>query len=52
MAVPLENYVCREVIDDTFFPNKPFSNRRHVITTTLIVFGSMGSEHYRLHLRF
>lgn len=42
--VPLENYVCREVIEDTFFPNKPFSNRRHIITTTLVVFGSMGSK--------
>ncbi|KAK1925556.1 amino acid transporter [Papiliotrema laurentii] len=40
-TIPLENYVCREVIEDTLFHGKPFSNRRHVISTVLVVFTAM-----------
>jgi len=42
-SVPLENYVCREVIEDYFFKDKPFSQRRHVIVTSLVVFTTMAS---------
>lgn len=42
-VVPLENYVCREVIEEYFFKDRPFSQRRHVITTACIVFSTMCS---------
>ncbi|CAD6568517.1 MAG: hypothetical protein TREMPRED_004603, partial [Tremellales sp. Tagirdzhanova-0007] len=45
-TIPLENYVCREVIGDCFFKDKPFSQRRHVILTGLIVFTTMGSAYF------
>ncbi len=41
-TIPLENYVCREVIEDYFFKSQPFSQKRHVIVTSLIVFSTMG----------
>lgn len=40
-TIPLENYVCREVIEDFFFKDKPFSKVRHVAVTSAIVFTSM-----------
>lgn len=43
-SVPLENYVCREVIEDFFFKEKPFSQTRHVIVTVIVVFSTMGSK--------
>jgi sodium-coupled neutral amino acid transporter 11 len=57
-VVPLENYVCREVspdpiesppsdcqvIEDYFYKDRPFSQRRHVVVTSAIVFISMASE--------
>jgi sodium-coupled neutral amino acid transporter 11 len=42
--VPLENYVCREVIEDYFFKGKPFSRVRNIVVTSLLVFTTMGSE--------
>jgi sodium-coupled neutral amino acid transporter 11 len=43
-SVPLENYVCREVIEEYFFKDQPFSQRRHVIVTASVVFSTMLSE--------
>ncbi|ORY28481.1 transmembrane amino acid transporter protein-domain-containing protein [Naematelia encephala] len=40
-TIPLENYVCREVIEDYFFKDRPFSHRRHVAVTALVVFSTM-----------
>lgn len=45
VPVPLENYVCREVIEDFFFKDKPFSKVRHVAVTSAIVFTSTASEY-------
>ena len=36
--------MCREVIEDTLFHDKPFSQRRHVVETVLVVFGAMAGE--------
>lgn len=41
--VPLENYVCREVIEEYFFKDRPFSQKRHVIVTACVVFSTMAS---------
>lgn len=43
-SVPLENYVCREVIEEYFFKDRPFSQKRHVILTASVVFSTMASE--------
>ncbi|KAL7423107.1 hypothetical protein Q5752_002406 [Cryptotrichosporon argae] len=40
-TIPLENYVCREVIEDYFFKDRPFSKTRHIVVTSLIVFTAM-----------
>ncbi|WOO77390.1 Vacuolar amino acid transporter 2 [Vanrija pseudolonga] len=40
-TIPLENYVCREVIEDYYFKDRGFSHRRHVVVTSLIVFSAM-----------
>ncbi|BEI84007.1 hypothetical protein CcaverHIS002_0406110 [Cutaneotrichosporon cavernicola] len=40
-TIPLENYVCREVLDDCFWRGKPFSRTRHVVSTCAIVFTAM-----------
>ncbi|KAK4689530.1 solute carrier family 38 (sodium-coupled neutral amino acid transporter), member 11, partial [Tremellales sp. Uapishka_1] len=40
-TIPLENFVCREVIEDYFFKGRQFSQRRHVIITAAIVFTTM-----------
>lgn len=40
-TIPLENYVCREVIEDAFYKGRPFSQTRHVAVTSGIVFGAM-----------
>ncbi|KAG0226448.1 hypothetical protein BGW42_003634 [Actinomortierella wolfii] len=34
---PLENFVCREVIEAYYFPDKPFSMKRHVAITVGLV---------------
>ncbi|KAF8954732.1 hypothetical protein BGZ46_002836 [Entomortierella lignicola] len=36
-TLPLEAFVCREVIETYYFPGKPFSFKRHVIITTGLV---------------
>ncbi|WWC62607.1 uncharacterized protein I303_105204 [Kwoniella dejecticola CBS 10117] len=41
-TIPLEVYVCREVVEEYFFKNKAFDQRRHVIITSLVVFTTMG----------
>ncbi|GMK53827.1 hypothetical protein CspeluHIS016_0104130 [Cutaneotrichosporon spelunceum] len=40
-TIPLENYVCREVLEDCFWRGKPFSRTRHVASTCAIVFSAM-----------
>ncbi|WWC88582.1 uncharacterized protein L201_003494 [Kwoniella dendrophila CBS 6074] len=40
-TIPLEVYVCREVIEEYFFKETQFSQKRHVIITSLTVFGTM-----------
>lgn len=40
-TIPLENYVCREVIEDYFFKDKPYNRTRHVVITSVIVFSAM-----------
>ncbi|KAG0374112.1 hypothetical protein BGX24_010818 [Mortierella sp. AD032] len=36
-TLPLEAFVCREVIETYYFPGAPFSMKRHVIITTGLV---------------
>jgi len=40
-TLPLEAFVCREVMTEYFFHDKPFNLRLHVIFSTGLVFGSM-----------
>ncbi|KAI0049826.1 amino acid transporter [Auriscalpium vulgare] len=40
-TLPLELFVCREVIEQYFFSHEPFSMQRHVFFTTAILFASM-----------
>ncbi|RUS32493.1 amino acid transporter [Jimgerdemannia flammicorona] len=40
-TLPLETFVCREVIEHYFYHNRTFSLTRHVILTTLLVLVSM-----------
>jgi sodium-coupled neutral amino acid transporter 11 len=40
-TLPLETFVCREVVTNLFFPDKPFEIRRHVIITTALVGSAM-----------
>ncbi|KAG0251400.1 hypothetical protein DFQ27_008776 [Actinomortierella ambigua] len=39
---PLENFVCREVIEAYYFPDRPFSMKRHVAITVGLVGVSLG----------
>lgn len=39
-TLPLETFVCREVMTTYFFPDEPFNSRRHLIFTTSLVFTS------------
>ncbi|KAK8858559.1 hypothetical protein IAR55_002788 [Kwoniella newhampshirensis] len=41
-TIPLEVYVCREVIEEYFFKSRQFSQTRHVIITSAVVFTTMG----------
>ncbi|KAG8877637.1 hypothetical protein FRB97_003229 [Tulasnella sp. 331] len=43
-TLPLELFVCREVVEQFFFSHEPFSQHRHVLFTTSILFSSMISE--------
>ncbi|WVQ78522.1 hypothetical protein IAT38_000608 [Cryptococcus sp. DSM 104549] len=40
-TIPLEVYVCREVIDECFYKGRPFNQTRHVLVTCSIVFTTM-----------
>ncbi|EKM54468.1 uncharacterized protein PHACADRAFT_146436 [Phanerochaete carnosa HHB-10118-sp] len=40
-TLPLELFVCREVVEQFFFSHEPFSMQRHVFFTTVILFSSM-----------
>ncbi|KAF8274551.1 AAAP amino acid permease [Lactarius quietus] len=40
-TLPLELFVCREVIEQYFFSHEAFSMQRHVFFTTVIIFSSM-----------
>lgn len=40
-TLPLELFVCREVIEQYFFSHEAFSMQRHVFFTTVIIFASM-----------
>ncbi|RHZ80647.1 hypothetical protein Glove_134g49 [Diversispora epigaea] len=41
-TLPLESFVCREVINNYYFPNAQFTTIRHVLITTLLVGSAMG----------
>ncbi|KAI9716041.1 MAG: hypothetical protein M1828_000508 [Chrysothrix sp. TS-e1954] len=40
-TLPLECFVCREVITNYYFPNEPFQPQRHLIFTTALVVTAM-----------
>ncbi|OWZ57491.1 solute carrier family 38 (sodium-coupled neutral amino acid transporter), member 11 [Cryptococcus neoformans] len=40
-TIPLEVFVCREVLEETFYKSKPFSKLRHVIITSAVIFIAM-----------
>ncbi|THH07990.1 hypothetical protein EW145_g3018 [Phellinidium pouzarii] len=40
-TLPLELFVCREVIEQYFFPHEAFNPQRHLLFTTSIIFSSM-----------
>ena len=39
-TLPLELFVCREVVEQYFFSHEPFNCTRHVFFTTVILFSS------------
>ncbi|KAK0504605.1 amino acid transporter [Armillaria luteobubalina] len=40
-TLPLELFVCREVVEQYFFSHEPFNQQRHIFFTTTILFASM-----------
>ncbi|KAL0955915.1 hypothetical protein HGRIS_002106 [Hohenbuehelia grisea] len=40
-TLPLELFVCREVVEQYFFSHESFSQQRHIFFTTTILFASM-----------
>jgi len=40
-TLPLELFVCREVIEQYFFSHEGFSPQRHLVFTTILLFSSM-----------
>jgi solute carrier family 38 (sodium-coupled neutral amino acid transporter), member 11 len=40
-TLPLEAFVCREVMEEFFWHTSPFNLKRHAIITTVLVFSSM-----------
>ncbi|KAF1810169.1 amino acid transporter [Eremomyces bilateralis CBS 781.70] len=40
-TLPLETFVCREVMTTYYFPDEPFNASRHLIFTTALVFAAM-----------
>lgn len=41
-TLPLEAFVCREVMTTYYFPDEPFNPGRHLIFTSALVVSSMG----------
>jgi sodium-coupled neutral amino acid transporter 11 len=41
-TLPLEAFVCREVMTTYYYPNAPFDSKRHIIFTTGLVVSAMG----------
>lgn len=40
-TLPLEAFVCREVLENYYYLTSPFSSRRHFILTSTLVFSAM-----------
>ncbi|SCZ98259.1 BZ3500_MvSof-1268-A1-R1_Chr7-1g09073 [Microbotryum saponariae] len=40
-TLPLEAFVCREVLENYFWPDQPFDRRRHLIITSALVLSAM-----------
>lgn len=40
-TLPLEAFVCREVIEAFFWQDQPFNQTRHVVITTALVFNAL-----------
>jgi sodium-coupled neutral amino acid transporter 11 len=40
-TLPLENFVCREVMTEYYFPHEPWDPNRHLLFTTVLVFSAM-----------
>nr|ODN94981.1 solute carrier family 38 (sodium-coupled neutral amino acid transporter), member 11 [Cryptococcus depauperatus CBS 7855] len=40
-TIPLEVFVCREVVEEYFYKSQPFSQRRHFLITSAVVFSTM-----------
>lgn len=49
-TLPLEIFVCREVLLNYFYPEAEFSRNRHVITTTVLVFSAMSVSLFTCNL--
>ena len=49
-TLPLEIFVCREVLLNYFYPEAEFSKKRHVITTTVLVFTAMSVSLFTCNL--
>ena len=45
-TLPLELFVCREVIEQFFFSHEPFSMQRHVFFTSVILFSAMTRTYF------
>jgi len=41
-TLPLECFVCREVIENYYYPGEAFNQRRHVTITSALVVAAMG----------
>lgn len=49
-TLPLEIFVCREVILNYFYPNAEFNQTRHALTTTVLVFSAMSVSLFTCNL--
>ncbi|CDO56968.1 similar to Saccharomyces cerevisiae YEL064C AVT2 Putative transporter [Geotrichum candidum] len=49
-TLPLEIFVCREVLLNYFYPDAEFSRKRHIITTTVLVFTAMSVSLFTCNL--
>jgi solute carrier family 38 (sodium-coupled neutral amino acid transporter), member 11 len=41
-TLPLECFVCREVMNNYWFPDEPYQLKRHLIFSSTLVMGAMG----------